>query len=74
VLSVLRYRPTFNGAHRLMVSALAQARRIKEAHTELERLKSFQPESSISWREKNVPYAPAAVIKYLEGWRRVELT
>jgi tetratricopeptide (TPR) repeat protein len=72
-LRVLRYRPTFNGARRLMVSALAQAGRLDEARLELERLKGFQPDISISWIEKNVPYTPASMIKYLEGWRKVGL-
>lgn len=72
-LSALRYRPTFNGARRLLVSALAQAGRLDEARTELERLKSFQPDISIAWIEKNVPYTPTSMAKYLEGWHKVGL-
>ena len=72
-LSVLRYRPTFNGARRLLISALAQAGRLEEARTELDRLKSFQPDISIAWIEKNVPYTPASMAKYLEGWHKVGL-
>lgn len=72
-LSVLRYRPTFNGARRLLVAALAQAGRLDDAHAELERLKSFQPELSITWIENNVPYTPGPMAKYLEGWRKVGL-
>jgi len=40
-LSVLRFRPTFNGARRLLVAALAQAGRLEEARKKLERLKDF---------------------------------
>jgi TolB-like protein/Flp pilus assembly protein TadD len=72
-LSVLRYRPTFNGARRLLISALAQAGRLEEARTELDRLKSFQPDISIAWIEKNVPYTPASMAKYLQGWHKVGL-
>ncbi len=72
-LSVLQYRPTFNGARRLLISALAQAGRLDEARTELERLKTFQPDISIAWIEKNVPYTPASMAKYLEGWHKVGL-
>ena len=72
-LSVLRYRPTFNGARRLLISALAQAGRLDEARVELDRLKSFQPDISIAWIEKNVPYTPASMAKYLEGWHKVGL-
>jgi adenylate cyclase len=71
--SVLRYRPTFNGARRLLVSALAQAGRLDEAHAELERLKTFQPDISMAWIEKHVPYTPAAMARYLDGWRKLGL-
>jgi Flp pilus assembly protein TadD len=72
-LSVLRYRPTFNGARRLLVAALAQAGRLDEARAELERLRSFQPEISIAWIKQNVPYTSASMTKYLDGWHKVGL-
>jgi len=72
-LSVLRFRPTFNGARRLLVAALAQAGRLDEARRELERLKNFQPDISLAWIEKNVPYTPGPMQSYLEGWRKVGL-
>jgi adenylate cyclase len=72
-LSVLRFRPTFNGARRLLVAALAQAGRLDEARKELERLKDFQPDISLAWIEKNVPYTPRQMKSYLEGWRKVGL-
>jgi len=71
--SALRYRPTFNAARRLLISALAQAGRLDEARAELERLKSYQPDISIAWIEKNVPYTPASMVKYLAGWHKVGL-
>src|ERR1700746_786247 len=43
-LSVLRFRPTFNGARRLLVAALAQAGRLDEAQIELAQLQTFQPD------------------------------
>jgi len=72
-LSVLRYRPTFNGARRLLVAALAESNRLDEAREELERLKSFQPDISLAWIEKNVPYTPGPMRKFLEAWRKVGL-
>ena len=72
-LSALRFRPTFNGARRLLVAALAQAGRLDEARRELERLKDFQPDISLAWIENNVPYTPSQMNSYLEGWRKVGL-
>jgi Flp pilus assembly protein TadD len=72
-LSVMRFRPTFNGARRLLVAALAQAGRLDEARKELERLKNFQPDISLAWIEKNVPYTPGPMKRYLEAWRKVGL-
>jgi adenylate cyclase len=72
-LSVLRFRPTFNGARRLLVAALAQTGRLDEARKELERLKDFQPDISLAWIEKNVPYTPGPMKSYLEGWRKIGL-
>jgi TolB-like protein/Tfp pilus assembly protein PilF len=72
-LSALRFRPTFNGARRLLVAALAQADRLDEARRELERLKYFQPDISLAWIENNVPYTPSQMNSYLKGWRKVGL-
>ena len=58
---------------RLLVAALAQAGRLDEAQRELERLKNFQPDISLAWIEKNVPYTPGPMKSYLEGWRKVGL-
>jgi TolB-like protein/class 3 adenylate cyclase/Flp pilus assembly protein TadD len=71
--NVLRFRPTFNGARRQLVAALAQAGQLDEARRELERLKDFQPDISLAWIEKNVPYTPNQMRSYLEGWRKVGL-
>ena len=70
---LLQHRPTFTGALRLCVVALAQAGRLDEARVALERLKEVQPDLSIAWIEKNVPYTPASMAKFLEGWRKVGL-
>jgi TolB-like protein/class 3 adenylate cyclase len=72
-LRLLQHRPTFTGALRLRVAALAQAGRLDEARTALERLKELQPDLSIAWIEKNVPYTPGPMAKFLEGWRKVGL-
>jgi adenylate cyclase len=70
---VLQSRPTFTGALRLRVAALAQAGRLDEARFALDRLKKVQPDLSIDWIEKNVPYTQASMAKFLEGWRKIGL-
>ena len=72
-LRLLQHRPTFTGALRLRVAALAQAGRLDEARAALEELKELQPDLSIAWIEKNVPYTLGPMAKFLEGWRKVGL-
>jgi hypothetical protein len=57
----------------LLVAALAQPARLDEARKELARLKDFQPDISLAWIEKNVPYTSGPMKSYLEGWRKVGL-
>jgi hypothetical protein len=57
----------------LLVAALAQGGRLDEARKELERLKDFQPDISLAWIEKNVPYTSSPMKRYLAGWHKVGL-
>ncbi len=66
----LQQRSGFTGVHRLYVAALAQAGQIDEASAALERLKQLQPDISIAWIEKNVPYTPGPMAKFLDGMRK----
>jgi len=59
--------------HRIYVASLAQAGRIDEARAALPRLQELHPENSIAWIERNVPYTPGPISKFLEGFRKAGL-
>ena len=69
----IQHRYSFTGGHRIYVAGLAQAGRIDEARTALARLKELQPNLSIAWIEKYVPYTPRAMAKFLDGIRKAGL-
>ena len=53
--------------------SLAQAGRIDEARAALARLQELLPEISISWIERNIPFTPGPMAKFLEGFRKAGL-
>jgi TolB-like protein/Tfp pilus assembly protein PilF len=59
--------------HRIYVASLAQAGKIDEARAALARLKELQPENSIAWIERNIPYTPGPMAKFLDGMRKAGL-
>lgn len=69
----IQQRTNFTGSHRIYIASLAQAGQIDEARAELKRLKELQPDISISWIEKYVPYTAGPMAKFLEGMRRAGL-
>jgi adenylate cyclase len=69
----VQQRPGFTGGHRIYVASLAQAKRIEEARTALDRLKELQPEISIAWIQQNSPYMPGPLVKLLDGMRKAGL-
>jgi TolB-like protein len=60
-------------AHRLNVAALAQAGQIEEARLALDRLRELQPDVSLAWIERNVPYTQSMMPKFLAGMRKAGL-
>jgi adenylate cyclase len=60
-------------AHRIYCASLAQAGQLDEARAVLEKLKELQPDISIAWIEKNVPYQSGPMAKFLEGMRKAGL-
>jgi adenylate cyclase len=69
----IQQRTNLTGAHRIYCASLAQADQLAEARAELARLKELQPEISIAWIEKYVPYTPGPMAKFLEGMRKAGL-
>jgi TolB-like protein/class 3 adenylate cyclase/cytochrome c-type biogenesis protein CcmH/NrfG len=58
---------------RIYIASLAQAGRLDEARAALARMKETHPDLCVAWIEQNVPYAPAAMTKFLEGMRKAGL-
>jgi adenylate cyclase len=69
----IQQRPGLSGAHRIYIASLAQAGQIDEARVALKQLKELQPNISIAWIEKYVPYTASPMAKFLEGMRKAGL-
>ena len=69
----VQQRFELTNGHRIYVASLAQAGRIDEARAALARLQELHPENSIAWIERNVPYTPGPMAKFLEGFRKAGL-
>ena len=69
----VQQRFELTNGHRIYVASLAQAGRIDEARAALAQLQELHPENSIAWIERNVPYTPGPMAKFLEGFRKAGL-
>src|SRR3984957_9463998 len=69
----IQQRFELTNGHRIYVASLAQAGRIDEARAALARLQELHPDNSIAWIERNVPYTPGAMAKFLKGFRKAGL-
>jgi adenylate cyclase len=69
----LQQRSGLTNAHRIYVASLAQAGQIDEARAALAQLQKLQPEHSIAWIERNIPYTSGPMAKFLEGMRKAGL-
>ena len=69
----IQQRFELTNGHRIYVASLAQAGRIDDARSALARLQELHPDNSIAWIERNVPYTPAPMAKFLEGFRKAGL-
>jgi TolB-like protein/DNA-binding winged helix-turn-helix (wHTH) protein/Flp pilus assembly protein TadD len=70
----VQLRHGMTGAHRIYIASLAQAGQLGEARAALEKLKQIQPNLSIAWIEKHVPYTPGPMRHFLEGMHKAGLT
>jgi adenylate cyclase len=69
----MQQRFGLTNGHRIYIASLAQAGRIDEARAALAKLQELQPEISIAWIERNIPYRPGPMAKFLEGMRKAGL-
>jgi len=69
----IQQRFELTNGHRIYVASLAQAGRTDEARAALARLQKLHPDNSIAWIERNVPYTPGPMAKFLEGFRKAGL-
>ncbi|MBV8893324.1 MAG: winged helix-turn-helix domain-containing protein [Acidobacteria bacterium] len=69
----IRQRFELTNGHRIYVASLAQAGLLEEARAALSRLQELHPENSIVWIERNVPYTPGPMARFLEGFRKAGL-
>jgi adenylate cyclase len=65
--------PSVAGIYRVLIASLAQAGQVDEAHMVLARLREMQPEISLAWVERMVPYTPREMPHFLEGLRKAGL-
>ncbi|OKO69740.1 hypothetical protein AC628_32480 [Bradyrhizobium sp. NAS96.2] len=69
----IQQRFELTNGHRIYVASLALAGRMDEARAALARLQELHPENSIAWIERNVPYTPGPMAKFLDGLRKAGL-
>jgi TolB-like protein/Flp pilus assembly protein TadD len=69
----MQQRFGLTNGHRIYVASLAQAGQIDEARAALVRLQELHPENSIAWIERNIPYTPGPMAKFVEGMRKAGL-
>jgi tetratricopeptide (TPR) repeat protein len=70
----IQQRQGMAGGRRIYIASLAQAGQVEEARRELAQLKETQPDLSIAWIERYVPYNPGPMVKFVEGMRKAGLS
>jgi len=70
----IQYGPTIAGIYRILIASLAQSGRTDEAEAVLVHLRQMQPEVSLAWAERMVPYTAAQMPHFLEGLKKAGLT
>lgn len=68
-----QYRSSLTASHRILCASLAQAGRQEEARAELAKLRKLNPDLSMAWIQRYVPYTERAMPKFLEGMRKAGL-
>ena len=69
----MQQRFGLTNGHRIFIASLAQAGRVEEARAALAKLQELQPGNSVALIERNIPYTPGPMVKFLEGMRKAGL-
>ncbi len=69
----LRMQPGILGAHRCLCASLAQAGRIEEARVAMRTLRQLQPQITLAWIRRAVPYTAGPMRHFIEGMRKAGL-
>ena len=69
----LKARPGHQGAQRALCVSLAHSGRLEEAREVLKGLIRQQPNLSIGWVKRNVPFVDSVMTRYVEGLRKAGL-
>jgi adenylate cyclase len=69
----VRQGPSVMGIQRVLIASLAQSGQIDEARVALAHIREAQPEISLAWAEKMVPYTPAQMPHFLGGLKMAGL-
>jgi Flp pilus assembly protein TadD len=67
-------RSGFIAGWRILCASLAQAGRTDEARNAMATLRELQPNLSIDWIERHVPYTERTMPHFVEGMRKAGLT
>jgi len=69
----IQQRFELTNGHRVYIVNLAQMGRIEEARSALAQLRELLPEISIAWIERNLPFTPGPMAKFLKDFRKLGL-
>jgi TolB-like protein/class 3 adenylate cyclase/Flp pilus assembly protein TadD len=71
--TAIQLRPGIAGSHRIYCACLAQAGEVDAARAALAQLKRLQPDVSVAWMERYVPYRAEPMARVIEGMRKAGL-
>ncbi len=72
-LQAVKLRPSYPAGHRILCASLAQTGRLEEAKAAFAELQRLQPDISVSWVRRWVPYTKEPMEKFIEGLRKAGL-
>lgn len=71
--TAIQLRPGIAGSHRIYCACLAQSGEVDAARAAFAQLKRLQPDVSVAWMERYVPYRREPMARVIEGMRKAGL-